>query len=619
MNLDWDVPKPFFDRGDQGCGIISENNSIFFREILMKDKSEGHINAKKENPGSGYLPNKSKFIDHASKFSITSLKPHDTFEVIMDLISKIFDSDSCSLLLPNPNTNRLDFVSAYGIKAEELGSSKVPSSKEICQWVFVNHKPFISTDNGNKEPFKDLLRSESDYETYNVAVVPLLLNGRCLGVVEIINKKSISAFTPEKIELLKALSQKIAVLVENELLFDRCSNQFYQRNTMLDLAREVNTTRELPDLLNFIVITVAELLNAEASSLLLREGDVLRFEIAYGEKGTELKKFTVPLGAGIAGSVALSGKSTIVNQAEIEGSGIFKEIDKQSGFTTRNLIAVPLRAKENIIGVVEVVNSRNTEGFSEDDIALLEGFSNQAAIAIERAQLVEKRIQAEKMATIGRTVAGLAHCIKNMANALKAGEYIVDKGFRDNNMDLLNKGWNITKQGNERIRDLVLDMLTISKKREPEYSLCDPREIVTEIIDMTKEQAADKNVRVETKHDETLDKVKVDRKNIFRCVLNLVTNALDASEKDKGIIKIEIFENKEKPFFGFRIIDNGQGISEENQKKLLTEFFSTKGSKGTGLGLSVTQAIVSDHGGSIKCDSQLGEGTTFTIELPKGI
>ena len=168
---------------------------------------------------------------------------------------------------------------------------------------------------------------------------------------------------------------------------------------MLDLAREVNTTRELPDLLNFIVITVAELLNAEASSLLLREGDVLRFEIAYGEKGTELKKFTVPLGAGIAGSVALSGKSTIVNQAEIEGSGIFKEIDKQSGFTTRNLIAVPLRAKENIIGVVEVVNSRNTEGFSEDDIALLEGFSNQAAIAIERAQLVEKRIQAEKMAT----------------------------------------------------------------------------------------------------------------------------------------------------------------------------------------------------------------------------
>jgi hypothetical protein len=109
-----------------------QNNSIFFRDILMKDKSEGHINAKKENPGSGYLPNKSKFIDHASKFSITSLKPYDTFEVIMDLISKIFDSDSCSLLLPNPNTNRLDFVSAYGIKAEELGSSKVPSSKKYA-------------------------------------------------------------------------------------------------------------------------------------------------------------------------------------------------------------------------------------------------------------------------------------------------------------------------------------------------------------------------------------------------------------------------------------------------------------------------------------------------------
>jgi signal transduction histidine kinase len=136
---------------------------------------------------------------------------------------------------------------------------------------------------------------------------------------------------------------------------------------------------------------------------------------------------------------------------------------------------------------------------------------------------------------------------------------------------------------------------------------------------MTKEQAAEKNIKVETKFDNELNKVKVDRKNIFRCVLNLVTNALDASEKDKGVIRIETFTNEGKPVFGFRIIDNGHGISEENQKKLFTEFFSTKGSKGTGLGLSVTQAIVSDHGGSIRCDSQIGKGTTFTIELPKGI
>jgi signal transduction histidine kinase len=329
-------------------------------------------------------------------------------------------------------------------------------------------------------------------------------------------------------------------------------------------------------------------------------------------------ELTVPLGAGIAGSVALSGMSTIVNQANVENSGIYREIDKKSGFKTRNLLCVPLRVKERIIGVVEVVNRREKEGFNEDDISLLEGFANEAAIAIERAQLIEERIQSERLATVGRTVAGLAHFIKNIANALKAGEYIVDKGFRDNDKTLMNKGWEITKQGSERIRDLVLNMLTISKKREPEYTICCPHEIITELTDIIDEKAKEKNVKIETQFDEKTGQVRIDRKNIFRCLMNLVSNSFDACQEHEGIIKIETFKVKEKPFFGYRVIDNGHGISEENQKKLFHDFFSTKGSQGTGMGLSVTHAIVSEHGGNIRCDSLFGIGTTFTIELPTG-
>ena len=327
----------------------------------------------------------------------------------------------------------------------------------------------------------------------------------------------------------------------------------------------------------------------------------------------------MPLGAGIAGSVALSGKSTFINKADIEGSGIFKEIDKKTGFTTRNLICVPLRVKDRIIGVLEVVNRRDKEGYNEDDISLLEGFANETAIAIEKAQLLEKRIQTERLVTIGRTVAGLAHCIKNITNALKGGEYIVEKGFRDNNTELLKKGWKITKEGGERIRELVLNMLTISKKREPEYTNCCPHEIVLDVFEIIEEKAKSKNVKIKTQYDAEIGSVKIDRKNIFRCLLNLVSNALDACDEDKGIIRIETARVKGKPFFSFRVIDNGHGISKENQKKLFHEFFSTKGSQGTGLGLSVTHAIVSEHGGNIRCDSQTGKGTTFTIDLPTGV
>ncbi len=484
--------------------------------------------------------------------------------------------------------------------------------------MFKSREPILSNDVKNDKRFDSTSQLEFMYETYKIIAAPLVLKKKCIGALEVINRPSSQDFTSKDMKRLIAVSKKMAVLVENERLFDKCSQKLYQRNTMLDLAREVNTARELPDLLNFIVITAAELLNSEASSLLLRKDDVLHFEVAYGKKGTEVKKLTVPLGAGIAGSVALSGKSTIVQKADTEDSGIFKEIDKKSGFTTRNLLCVPLRVKERIIGVVEVMNRRDKEGYNEDDISLLEGFANEAALAIERAQLIEKRIQAERLATVGRTVAGLAHCIKNITNALKGGEYIVDKAFRDDNPTLLKKGWAITKQGSERIRRFVHDMLTISKKREPECSICFPHEVVTQVVEIIDEKAKEKHVKIKTQFDEKIGQVNIDQKNIFRCLLNLVSNSLDACEENTGIIKIETFKVKEKPFFGYRVIDNGHGISKENQKKLFHDFFSTKGSQGTGLGLSVTHTIIREHGGFIKCDSQLDKGTTFTIELPTG-
>jgi signal transduction histidine kinase len=562
--------------------------------------------------------NKTKFIENAPKSSQTSIKAQDVLQAVMSIALTAFEADGCSIFLFNSQTESLELAATSGIKPEEFKAPRISPEKSICGSVFKSREPILSNDVKNDERFDRASQLEFVSDTYKILAAPLMLKRKCIGAVEIINRPSSQDFTSKEMKRLITVSKKMAILVENERVFDKCCKKLYQRNTMLDLAREVNTARELPDLLNYIVITAAELLNSEASSLLLRKDDLLHFEVAFGEKGTEVIKLTVPLGAGIAGSVALSGKSTIVQKADTEGSGIFKEIDKKSGITTRNLLCVPLQVKERIIGVVEVMNRRDKEGYNEDDIFLLEGFANEAALAIERAQLIEKRIQAERLATIGRTVAGLAHCIKNIANALKAGEYIVDKAFRDDNPTLMKKGWEITKQGSERIRRFVQDMLTLSKKREPERSICYPHKVVKQVVEIIDEKAKEKNVKINTLFDEKVGLVNIDQKNIFRCLLNLVSNSLDACEENKGLIKIETFKVKEKPFFGYRVIDNGHGISKENQKKLFHDFFSTKGSQGTGLGLSVTHTIVKEHGGFIKCDSRLDKGTTFTIELPIG-
>ena len=143
------------------------------------------------------------------------------------------------------------------------------------------------------------------------------------------------------------------------------SQQLLQRNILLELTKAVNSNRELSDLLTFIVKTAAEILNAEASSLLLREEDLLHFEVAFGEKAGEIKKFAVPIGAGIAGSVAVSGKSAVINEGDKE-PGILKDTDKKTGFNTRNLLCVPLQVGKRVIGVLEVLKWAQREGAGEE-------------------------------------------------------------------------------------------------------------------------------------------------------------------------------------------------------------------------------------------------------------
>ena len=558
---------------------------------------------------------KISFIEQASKSAVTSLKIHDALEAVMVIVVKAFAADAGTLLLYNHVTDSLEFAVVIGTKQAEVSSNKIALGKGIAGWVFKNKEPVFSNDVSNDKRFDETVSREIQYPVDNIVAVPLMLREECLGVVEIINRPFQRAFNFNEMQILNTLSHEIALLVENKRLFEKWSQQLFQRNILLELTKAVNSNRKLSDLLTFIVKTGTEMLNAEAGSLLLREGELLRFEVAYGEKESEIKEFTVPLGTGIAGSVAVSGKSILINEAGKE-SGIFKDIDNKTGFNTRNLLCVPLQVRERVIGVLEVLNCRNEEGFNEEDLSLIEGFASQAAVAIERAQLVEKRIHAERLEAIGRTVAGLTHCIKNITSVLKLGVYIVDSAFRDEDMEAIRGGWRITKSGCERITELVLDMLTLSKKREPEYEDCDPCLIAAEVAELIKVKAIEKNVEVQTALDKETGIVKVDRKGIFRCLMNLVSNAIDACNDTGGIVRIETFPVREKQSFGFRIIDNGHGIKEADQKKLFQEFFSTKGSKGTGLGLSVTHAIISEHGGNIRCDSRVGKGTTFTVELP---
>jgi two-component system NtrC family sensor kinase len=238
----------------------------------------------------------------------------------------------------------------------------------------------------------------------------------------------------------------------------------------------------------------------------------------------------------------------------------------------------------------------------------------------EIKRLEKELINSERLAAVGQTVAGLAHYIKNILIGLKGGRYIVDVALDKNDTDKLKGGWQAIKRNIGRISDLVLDLLTYSKEREPEYENCLPNEIVNDVCELLEVTAREHHIEIIKDFDPSIHEVLMDPRSIHRSLLNLVSNAIDActSDESSGLKwQIRVKTTLEKGnTISFEVKDNGSGMSDEVRANLFESFFSTKQGKGTGLGLLVTRKLIEEHQGKIDITSKLGEGTTFTILLP---
>jgi signal transduction histidine kinase len=236
------------------------------------------------------------------------------------------------------------------------------------------------------------------------------------------------------------------------------------------------------------------------------------------------------------------------------------------------------------------------------------------------AEKTQQLLEAERLASVGQTVATLAHSIKNIIGGLSGGMFVIEKGVELDNKKYLREGWQMLKGNMAKIKSLALDLLNYSKEREPDYDLCDPNIPVREVFHLMRShaQADDISLRLELADD--LGRIYLDPEGIYCCILNLVTNAIDActdvdSRNKPGEVVIQSRRVKGWAV-EYQVTDNGCGMDEQTRSKVFRAFFSTKGTKGTGLGLMITEKIVREHGGMMQVESEPGRGSTFIIRLP---
>ena len=236
------------------------------------------------------------------------------------------------------------------------------------------------------------------------------------------------------------------------------------------------------------------------------------------------------------------------------------------------------------------------------------------------ADKTRQLLEAERLATVGQTVATLAHAIKNIIGGLSGGMFVIEKGVELDNKKYLREGWQMLKGNMTKIKSLALDLLNYSKEREPDYDLCDPNIPVREVFHLMRSRAQEDDISLRLELADDLGRIYLDPEGIYCCILNLVTNAIDAcmdvdSRNKPGEVVIQS-RRVDGPAVEYQVTDNGCGMDEQTRSKVFRAFFSTKGTRGTGLGLMITEKIVREHGGVMQVQSEVGRGSTFIIRLP---
>jgi PAS domain S-box-containing protein len=252
-----------------------------------------------------------------------------------------------------------------------------------------------------------------------------------------------------------------------------------------------------------------------------------------------------------------------------------------------------------------------------DDTPLGMAFSIQDLSEIKRLQ--NDKLEAERLAAVGQTVAGLAHGIKNLITALEGGMYMLSTGIDKGNIGRVQKGLEMLDRNIQRIALFVNAFLGFSRGREIKAALNDPTRISREVVNMYASKAKEHGIILRHEKVDMMKPAAIEYESMHQCLTNLVGNAIDAcimSENKTALgVTVRVFEDG--GVIVYEITDNGCGMDYEVKKKVFTNFFTTKGLGGTGLGLLMTKKIVQEHGGMVEYESEAAQGTTFRIRLPR--
>jgi signal transduction histidine kinase len=529
---------------------------------------------------------------------------------VMDRLTGLLEAEAATLFMHDAKTNELWSRVLKGSSIRELRLEAKRAG--IAGHVFKTGKTLRLGDAYEDSRFNPEIDRQSGFKTRSIIAAPLRhVSGKVLGVVEVLHR-NVEAFSAEDERLVEGVATQIAAVLDNVLLLEELAQRVRDLDLLYGLERAAASSDEKTDLLERILSTAIDAVDARAGSILITEEskDSLYFRNARGEKSEALTSVRLKAGQGIAGYVASTGDIVRVDRAD-DSPHYDKSVARKLGVSIGAVLCVPIPGEEGRLGSLELLNKKG--GFSEADERLVVLVAGQIGRAIASRQSREEQERKARMAAIGQMLAGVLHDLRTPLTVIAGyAEMMAEEPTEDGRREMAKS---ILSQ---------LDHVAAMQKETLAFARGEKSVLLRRVYVHVFMHELEEQLEREFERSRVELKVvtgytgaaRFDENKMKRVILNLARNALDAMPDD-GRFTLSV--DREVDDLVFRATDTGPGIPDAIADKLFESFVSAGKKNGTGLGLAIVKKIVEEHGGEVTFKTRPGRGTTFEVRFPAGV
>ncbi|MCY1018381.1 GAF domain-containing protein [Pyxidicoccus sp. MSG2] len=475
-------------------------------------------------------------------------------------------------------------------------------------------------------------------EVGSLIVTPLVARHRTLGALTFVRSEARAPFDDADLSLAEELAGRAALAIDNARLLRKArAAEEESRRSAARLHVLVQVSQliaeaglDLTSVLDVLARKVSEAIG-DACVLQLLAADKEHLDVvsvhhpnpgARAVLEDSLHRFPARLGEGLSGRVAASGQTLFVprlNAEELHGEQVPEGVSFLERYGPQSVIVVPLGVRGRVLGTLGVMREAQGREYTVEERALLESLAARAALAIEDARLYGAATQAVKARDELLSVAG--HELKSPLNALQLQIHLLARMAKEAMAaNGLAERAEKAARASQRLGLLIDDLMDVSRISSGRLNLqleeVDLAALTRELVARMSEELARAGSEVRLSVD-TAVTGRWDRLRLEQVLVNLLSNAA----KYGAGRPVQVTVDLQGPVARLAVRDQGIGVAPEEQERIFERFersASVQHFKGLGLGLWITRRIVEAHGGCIRLESQPGEGSTFTVELPLG-